>query len=59
MIARNYIAYLLPLARALGLFVLDFDVYLRSRDAEPTARLLVPALRRFFLSFSQQQLASR
>ena len=42
----------LPLAKALGLFVLDFDVYLETRDAERTAQQLVPALRRFFLSSS-------
>ena len=40
---------LLPLAKALGLFLLDFDVYRENRDAEATAAALVPALRRFFL----------
>ena len=40
---------LLPLAKALGLFLLDFDVYRENRDAERTAAALVPALRRFFL----------
>lgn len=39
---------LLPLAKALGLFLLDFDVYLENRDAQKTASVLVPALRRFF-----------
>ena len=43
---------LLPLAKALGLFLLDFDVYVANRDAEQTAAALVPALRRFFLSSS-------
>ena len=43
---------LLPVAKALGLFLLDFDVYRENRDAEQTAALLVPALRRFFLSSS-------
>ena len=43
---------LLPLAKALGLFLLDFDVYLENRDAEQTAEVVVPALRRFFLSSS-------
>ncbi|KAL1503119.1 hypothetical protein AB1Y20_011182 [Prymnesium parvum] len=43
---------LLPLARALGLFVLDFDVYLKTRDADKTAAQVVPALRRFFLASS-------
>ena len=42
----------LPLAKALGLFLLDFDVYLETRDAEKTAAQVVPALRRFFLSNS-------
>ena len=41
---------LLPLAKALGLFLLDFDVYLETRDADRTAAQVVPALRRFFLS---------
>ena len=41
---------LLPLAKALGLFLLDFDVYLETRDADQTAVAIVPALRRFFLS---------
>ena len=41
---------LLPLANALGLFLLDFDVYLETRDADTTAEVLVPALRRFFLA---------
>ena len=41
---------LLPLAKVLGLFVLDFDVYIQNRDADRTAAQLVPALRRFFLS---------
>eukprot|EP00908_Phaeocystis_cordata_P017072 Transcript_28407.p2 GENE.Transcript_28407~~Transcript_28407.p2 ORF type:complete len:235 (-),score=70.73 Transcript_28407:46-750(-) len=44
---------LLPLAKALGLFLLDFDVYRENRDAEQTAAALVPALRRFYLSSSQ------
>ena len=43
---------LLPVAKGLGLFLLDFDVYRANRDAEQTAAALVPALRRFFLSSS-------
>lgn len=43
---------LIPLAKGLGLFLLDFDVYVANRDAEQTAAALVPALRRFFLSSS-------
>lgn len=43
---------LLPLAKALGLFVLDFDVYLQNRDSKQIAEQTVPALRRFFLSSS-------
>ena len=46
----SLLAPLLPLAKLLGLFVLDFDVYLETRDADRTAALLVPALRRFFLT---------
>ena len=44
---------LLPLARALDLFLLDFDAEMDARLAEPTAGKLVPALRRFFDSFSR------
>ena len=44
---------LVPVAKALGLFMLDFDVYLEARDAEATAAQVVPALRRFFLTFSR------
>ena len=39
---------LLPLARALDLFLLDFDTEMEARLAGPTAAQLVPALRRFF-----------
>jgi dienelactone hydrolase len=39
---------LLPLARALNLFLLDFDVEIESRLAEPTAAQITPALCRFF-----------
>ena len=46
------LAPLLPLAKALGLFVLDFDVYLENRDAQRTADQVVPAVRRFFLANS-------
>lgn len=42
------LAPLLPLARALNLFVLDFDAEKEARLAEPTAAELVPAVRRFF-----------
>ena len=45
---------LLPLANALGLFLLDFDVYLETRDADATAEVLVPALRRFFGGFREE-----
>lgn len=38
----------LPLARLLGISLLDFDRYARSRDAEETARDVVPALEHFF-----------
>lgn len=40
----------LPIAKALRLFMLDFDKYIESRDADKTATDLVPALRRFFLA---------
>lgn len=43
---------LLPLAKALGLFLLDFDVYREQRDAAATAAVVVPAVRRFFLTNS-------
>ncbi len=43
------LAPLLPLAQALGIFVLDFDVFLRNRDSEATAATTTPAVRRFFL----------
>lgn len=42
------LAPLLPLARALNLFLLDFDVEIESRLAEPTAAQLMPAVCRFF-----------
>jgi hypothetical protein len=45
----SLLAPLLPLAQALGLFVLDFDVFLRNRDSEATAARTAPAVRRFFL----------
>ena len=44
---------LIPVAKALGLFMLDFDVYCENLDAEQTAAALVPALRRFFLTSSR------
>ena len=57
MLRREQRSALLPLWRlagfALGLFLLDFDVYRENRDAEQTAAALVPALRRFFLSSSR------
>jgi len=43
----------LPLAKALKLFLLDFDTYLEARDAEVTARAVVPAVLRFFGAGSQ------
>ena len=42
------LAPLLPLARALNLFLLDFDEEKEAKLAEPTAEQLVPAMRRFF-----------
>ena len=44
----DFLAPLLPLARALGLFVLDFDVYMAQRDSARVASDLVPALLRFY-----------
>ena len=38
----------LPLAKALNLFLLDFDTEKEARLAAPTAAKVVPALRRFF-----------
>ena len=49
------LAPLLPVAQALGLFVLDFDVYMANRDSEATAEQVAPAVRRFFLSASQRR----
>ena len=43
----------LPLAKALGLFVLDFDVYIEARDAESTAAEMAPAVLRFFAANSR------
>jgi len=43
---------LIPLAKALNLFLLDFDKERDARLAAPTAALLVPALRRFFAAFA-------
>ena len=43
----------LPLARALNLFLLDFDKEMEVRQAEPTAAKLVPAIRRFFGTFRE------
>ena len=42
------LAPLLPLARGLGLFLLDFDTERDARLAVPTAAQLVPAMRRFY-----------
>ena len=42
------LAPLLPLARALNLFLLDFDAEKEAKLAEPTAAQIVPAMRRFF-----------
>ena len=44
----------LPLARALRLFVLDFDTYLEARDAEATAAEVAPAVLRFFAAGSRR-----
>ena len=46
----SLLAPLVPLAKLLGLFLLDFDVYLEARDADATASRVVPAVRRFFAS---------
>ena len=48
----SLLAPLVPLAKLLGLFLLDFDVYLEARDADATAARVVPAVRRFFATFS-------
>ena len=44
----DFLAPLLPLAKGLGLFVLDFDVYMGQRDSARVADDLVPALLRFY-----------
>lgn len=44
----SFLSPLLPLSRMLRLFILDFDVYQKERDAAKTARMLVPSLLRFF-----------
>ena len=46
----SFLSPLLPVAKLLRIFVLDFDVYKRERDSHRTARSLVPTLRRFFAS---------
>ena len=46
----SFLSPLLPLSRMLRLFILDFDVYQKERDAAKTARMLVPSLLRFFSS---------
>jgi len=51
----NLLSPLLPIAKALNLFLLDFDVYMENRDGDRTAADLVPAMRRFFLSGSQER----
>jgi dienelactone hydrolase len=53
------LAPLLPLARALNLFLLDFDVEIVSRLAEPTAKQLTPALCRFFGTHAARAEAER
>ena len=44
----------MPLAKALRLFVLDFDKYVEARDAEKTARLVLPIVTGFFGAFSRR-----
>ena len=44
----------LPVAKALRLFVLDFDTYLEARDAEVTAADVAPAVLRFFAANSRR-----
>ena len=48
------LAVLLPLARGLDLFLLDFDKEMEAKLAEPTAAKLVPALRRFFGGWARE-----
>jgi hypothetical protein len=45
---------LLPIAKALRLFVLDFDTYIDARDAEATASDVGPAVIRFFAAGSRR-----
>ena len=51
----DLLAGFLPLAKALNLFLLDFDNEMEQKLAEPTAELVVPALRRFFGGFAAAQ----
>eukprot|EP00929_Paragymnodinium_shiwhaense_P098271 TRINITY_DN59773_c0_g1_i1.p1 TRINITY_DN59773_c0_g1~~TRINITY_DN59773_c0_g1_i1.p1 ORF type:complete len:435 (+),score=108.59 TRINITY_DN59773_c0_g1_i1:100-1404(+) len=46
----DFLSPLLPLARLLGVPVLDFDVYQENPDSEPTAAMVIPAVTRFFES---------
>ena len=49
----DLLAPLLPVAKALRLFVLDFDTYLDARDADTTAADVAPAVLRFFRAGSR------
>jgi hypothetical protein len=45
----SFLSFLLPIARAFQLPVLDFDKYRESRDSIPTATKVVPLVRKFLL----------
>jgi len=44
------LAPLIPIARILGVRMLDFDVYTKNRDSAATAALFVPAVVAFFVA---------
>jgi hypothetical protein len=44
----SFLSPLLPLARLLGVPVLDFDVYQETRDSEQTASMVLPPIVQFF-----------
>ena len=44
----KFLSPFLPLARLLGIPLLDFDAYQLSGDAAPTARAVTPAVLSFF-----------
>jgi len=45
----SFLSFLLPIAKALNLPVLDFDKYRDSRDSRATAAKVVPLIRKFLL----------